>query len=92
MECRLRPLPSALLPSRHQGHNNRGCHIVLTEAWQKCSSAHRLSKYKQQTLRNKPQDIIAAFELAVLIELEFPQPSSKDKGHSNSPQSPLPTQ
>ncbi|KAL6072555.1 hypothetical protein QOT17_005378 [Balamuthia mandrillaris] len=50
------------------------------------------SKYKQQTLRNKPQDIIAAFELTVLIESEFPQPSLKDKGHSKSPQrqSPLP--
>ncbi|KAL6052425.1 hypothetical protein QOT17_018585 [Balamuthia mandrillaris] len=44
------------------------------------------SKYKQQTLRNKPQDVIAAFELAVLIETEFPQPFSKDKGHSKSPQ------
>ncbi|KAL6060045.1 hypothetical protein QOT17_013789 [Balamuthia mandrillaris] len=53
---------------------------------------HIKSKYKQQTLRNKPQDVIAAFELAVLIESEFPQPSSKDKGHSKSPQrqSPLP--
>ncbi|KAL6047047.1 hypothetical protein QOT17_021864 [Balamuthia mandrillaris] len=53
---------------------------------------HIKSKYKQQTLRNKPQDIIAAFKLTVLIESEFPQPSSKDKGHSKSPQqqSPLP--
>ncbi|KAL6047500.1 hypothetical protein QOT17_021607 [Balamuthia mandrillaris] len=40
----------------------------------------------------KPQDIITAFELAVLIESEFSQPFSKDKGHSKSPQqqSPLP--
>ncbi|KAL6065850.1 hypothetical protein QOT17_009955 [Balamuthia mandrillaris] len=44
------------------------------------------SKYKQQTLRNKPQDIIAAFELAVLIETEFLQLFSKVKGHSKSPQ------
>ncbi|KAL6043474.1 hypothetical protein QOT17_023874 [Balamuthia mandrillaris] len=53
---------------------------------------HIKSKYKQQTLRNKPQDVIAAFKLAVLIESEFPQPSLKDKGHSKSPQqqSPLP--
>ncbi|KAL6058163.1 hypothetical protein QOT17_015022 [Balamuthia mandrillaris] len=43
---------------------------------------HIKSKYKQQTLRNKPQDVTAAFELAVLIETEFPQPSSKDKGHT----------
>ncbi|KAL6053784.1 hypothetical protein QOT17_017808 [Balamuthia mandrillaris] len=40
---------------------------------------HIKSKYKQQTLHNKPQDVIAAFKLAVLIETEFPQPSSKDK-------------
>ncbi|KAL6058825.1 hypothetical protein QOT17_014621 [Balamuthia mandrillaris] len=39
------------------------------------------SKYKQQTLCNKPQDITTAFKLTVLIETEFPQPSSKDKGH-----------
>ncbi|KAL6064579.1 hypothetical protein QOT17_010784 [Balamuthia mandrillaris] len=33
---------------------------------------HIKSKYKQQTLCNKPQDVTAAFKLAVLIETEFP--------------------